>query len=160
MNINELMGNYVRFLNDSLPATKILVSHLVESEEVLYDWLQASWEMIIESALFYGSKRYLPIYGRGADLGIDSSSRVSNSKSLPTDKIRCVSTELVYDHLSQQKVDIKQFEFEEFVSWDGQWYSIDNTLDCILLNADGEEYVVAIDSVTFIVESIVEGYPE
>ena len=76
--IDELMRNYVQFLNNAMPTTKLLLVNLEENEEVLYDLLQASWEIIIKSMLFYGSKRYLPVYGQGADLGLDSSSRVTN----------------------------------------------------------------------------------
>jgi hypothetical protein len=148
------MTNYVSFLNNSLPFYRRCTFEAKQSEDILYDWLQANWEMVIESALFYGSNRFLPIYGQGADLAAGSS-RVSNPKAIATDKIYCTSRELVFDYISKTNIDVEQLEFEEFVSWDGDgdWYSINNTLDHILLSDDDDEYVVLIKKVRFALKS-------
>ena len=89
----KLLRSYVDFLNGSIQNISTLTSSFNAdvAEEVLYDWLQASWEMLIESVLFYGAKRYLPVYGKGADLGLDESSRVTNREHLATDKIVYIS---------------------------------------------------------------------
>ena len=86
----KILRSYVDFLNGSIQNISTLTSSF-NAEEVLYDWLQASWEMLIESVLFYGAKRYLPVYGKGADLGLDESSRVTNREHLATDKIVYIS---------------------------------------------------------------------
>jgi hypothetical protein len=149
MNINQTMNNYVCFLNQSLPSSKIIISGLDEPEEVLYDWLQASWEMLVESALFYGFKNYLPIYGQGADLGINKSSRVSSPSATPTHKITCTSRDVAYDHLSKARIQINSFEFEEFVSLDGEWYSLNNDITHAMLSNQDMQYVVSIDDINF-----------
>ena len=152
MNINKTMNDYACFLNQSLPSSKVIIADLDEPEEVLYDWLQASWEMLVESRLFYGSKSYLPIYGQGADLGINNSSRVSSPSAVPTHKIICTSRDGTYDHLSKTSIKIDSFEFEEFVSLDGEWYSLNNDITHALLSNQDKEYVVSINEIDFELE--------
>jgi hypothetical protein len=153
MNVDKLLRNYVDFLNGSIEnvLTLTLTSSFDEdvAEEVLYDWLQASWEMLVESVLFYGSKRYLPVYGIGADLGLDGSSRVTNRERLATDKIVCISNELILDHLSNSKIDVSKLDFEEFVNWDGRWYSNESELNSVRLSDGDDEYVVSLDYISF-----------
>lgn len=149
MKLKKFMSQYMGFLNASLPHCKAMLKGLDEEEEVLYDWLQASWEMLIESKLFYGSKRYLPIYGQGADLSENDSSRVSSPRAAPTHKIVCNSDGQVYDVISKQQVDITNFEFEEFVSLDEDWYSLENKLDHVLLSVADTEFVVRFEDVDF-----------
>lgn len=153
MNLNSLLKDYIDFLNNALPFCRATLSQTKYGEDILHDWFQANWEMIVESALFYGSKRYLPIYGQGADLATGSS-RVSNPDAVATDKIYCTSSEPVYDYISKNHVDVRQLEFEEFVGWDSDWYSVECALDCVLLSDDNEEYVVSIDTIQFALKPV------
>jgi len=143
------MNQYMDFLNASLPHCRAMLTGMDEEEEVLYDWLQASWEMLVESKMFYGTKNYLPIYGQGADLGINNSSRVSSPTVAPTHKVVCSGQQPVYDVLSRNKIDVNNFEFEEFVSLDDDWYSLENTLTHVLISQHDNEYVVSFDEIDF-----------
>lgn len=149
MNINSQIKEYLSFLNKSLPSVKRMLEQSQNDDERVYDWLQASWELIFESVLFRGQQRYLQVYGQGADLPYSSSSRVSLCNKLPTDEIFCDSGKEVYDHLSREFLIVNHFSFDEFVCLDGDWYSNDGILNHVLLTNDGQEFVIAVDDLEF-----------
>ena len=152
MNISFLIKEYLFFLNKSLPHAKTMLEKSQTDEEAICNWLQASWELLFESILFQNQKRYLQVYGQGADLPYTSSSRVSYCDKLPTDEIFCFSKQAVFDHLSKEYLTVNHFSFDEFVCLDGDWYSNDGFLDHVLLTNEGQEYVIAVDNIEFILD--------
>ena len=58
------------------------------------------------------------------------------------------------DHLSNSKIDATQLDFEEFVNWDGNWYSNESNLNSVLLSDDDAEYVVSLTYISFILKPI------
>ena len=152
MQPNDLIYAFRDYLNSSLPQVMQMLSELEEYDESLSDWMQSSWEMLVETALFYGSKKSLVIYGDGADV-CKGSSRVTFPELSATHRVACHSGVIKKDLVSRVEIDIANCEFEQFVCWNDGKYTFDGFLNSILLSKGNQYFVVSIDDVVF---SVVE----
>jgi len=152
-NVDKIICCFLEYLNYSLPQTQEILGSVDEYDEVMSDWMQSSWETLVETALFYGTLNSLPIYGEGADV-CKGSSRVTFPSRHATHKIICTTAHLKKDLISGKTIDISDCEFEQFVKWKNNWYTIEQGLDAILLSKDNEEYVVFSSDVIFEVNEI------
>ncbi|PIE47462.1 MAG: hypothetical protein CSA42_03415 [Gammaproteobacteria bacterium] len=118
------------------------------------DWLQANWELLIESQC--GENVFLEVYGDGADCN-GSSSRVLYPNKLPTHKIICKSeTTNIHDVLNDIYLnDVDEFVFDRFVSIgnDG-WYYESPPFDKVLIFQKGVERVIEFNKLEFLVQRI------
>lgn len=148
MKTNELIYSFRDYLNSSLPLVTRMLADTEEYDEALSDWMQSSWEMLVETALFYGSKKSLVIYGDGADV-CKGSSRATFPELTATHRIVCRCELMKEDLVSQVEIEVSDFEFEQFVSWCDGKYSFDGFLNSILLSKDNQYFVVSTDNVVF-----------
>jgi hypothetical protein len=153
--VNEKIKGFANFLNTSLADVNALIEN---QEDFLMDWMQASWELLVERSLL-STNEFLEIYGVGADL-YGSSSRVTEKNAVPTHKIVMFSSNennYVLDLLSNQNVEIKNtMVFEEFVSFTNGFYSNKPSFDCILATEIdvAQERVFCIQDIEFKLEKI------
>jgi hypothetical protein len=119
------------------------------------DWQQATWEALVEGALAseYPGIR-LSIYGEGADVH-GSSSRFSFPEDLPTHAVYCRVGDAgsTVDRLSGRAVDSAsgEFFFDQFVHFDGAWYTDQPPFDHALVVANGVELVLPVSALRWFV---------
>lgn len=124
-----------------------------ELEDRVNNWLQANWEILVESSIC-SENEFLEVYGYGSDME-GSSSRVSSSDKLPTHRIVCKTKNncLVKDLLSNEMVNIDESDFMGFVSFDRGYYKFFPPFGFLLLSGN-EEIVINYNDVIFIIEKI------
>lgn len=147
-NVNRTIWCFLDYLNHSLPHVKNILNGVEEFDECQSDWMQSSWETLVESKLFYGTTNSLTIYGDGADVS-KGSSRVCFPERVPTHKLKCICRDKKLDLMSREEIDIMGFNFEKFVKWEGDSYSVDSGLNAILLSNRDQEFVISIEDVSF-----------
>lgn len=116
-------------------------------EGLTADWMQASWEAVVEAALsrkFVGLR--LVVYGDGADCHARSS-RFSNPADFPTHQVVCrASDDLVVDVLTGKRVvNRAYFKLDRFVSIKDGWYYEIAPFDHALIEVEQEQCVVKAD---------------
>lgn len=92
MDINEVVHNFRHFLNTAWTGLPEWIIKNENQEYEINDWLQANWEILVESKLNepfrqmeVGSERIiLNFFGSGADIDGRGSSRVIYPDDLPT----------------------------------------------------------------------------
>lgn len=146
--VNKTIWMYFDYLNNSLPQVKEFLGELKEYEECLGDWMQSTWETLVETKLFYGTSSSLPVYGDGADIS-KGSSRVCFPERLPSHKLKCVCARKITNLISGEYIELEKLNFEKFVKWENGWFSVDNDLNSILLSKGDEDYVVSINDIAF-----------
>src|SRR5690606_26707363 len=86
--ITQAMAVFIEMLNAS-PDTVKRLAELQESDNLVADWMQACWEMVVEGSLPRTSPpARLVVYGDGADC-YPQSSRISFPEDLPTHEVVC-----------------------------------------------------------------------
>lgn len=150
--VDEKVKEFAEFLNKSLECAQKLLN---DNEDLSMDWIQASWELLVERALL-SNDEFLDVYSAGADFN-GSSSRITKVNALPTHKIVLASKngDEVLDLLSAQKLKLVDgMVFEEFVSFKEGFYSNKPNFDCILVNQIGsnQEMVFYINDIIFRLE--------
>jgi hypothetical protein len=111
-------------------------------DHVVGDWLQATWECVVEAALVRGTPVYLPSYGEGADCGDDD--RVFEPGAHPTHRILCVPRGggSLRDLLNDEAFDRPEgAELDELVTMVDGWYYRQPPFDCVLLEGDQRRVV-------------------
>lgn len=93
--VDDAVRNFASFLSESWHSVSILIAN---DPEARADWLQASWEILVEQQVLQSG--YLMPYGEGADC-YGESSRVFRPDAEPTHVIVCrAKADLVRDALS------------------------------------------------------------
>lgn len=127
-------------------------------EEFVADWMQASWEMIVEAALSQNGIIFLEPYGDGADCN-EVGSRVWRPGMASTHAVHCVSTEgkESFDVLTGKKICFPEdgYALDKFVtaSNDG-WYLAEPPFNHVLFFKDGKDTVVKLDDVEFVLKKL------
>jgi hypothetical protein len=73
----------------------------------------------------------LTVYGYGSDYEAALHSRVFFHKANATHEVRCISEKAI-DWITDEVVDLSQFEFEGFVSVANDWFEVSPPFDHIL----------------------------
>jgi hypothetical protein len=158
--VNEVVLNYQEFLNNAWSFIEKLKK--IDDPNLEYfdeDWLQSNWEIMVENIICEPGNEYLEVYGPGADCNGDSS-RVFLPNATATHRICCrpLGGKQIIDLISKKEVNILNFTWDQFVSWDGTWYYTSSPFEYALLqNLDSkkdQEIVVKSNEVVFEIEKI------
>lgn len=149
-NINKIVRQFKLFVETSWPSVMSVFEENSEAENLLSDWLQANWELIVEASIFQGGSGYLEVYGDGADCN-DPSSRVWMPEAVTTHRIFCRSGtgKSVKDFVTETHVEIDDLSFEHFVSWDGSLYSHSPPFEYVLMSNDKDIFIIQLDDISF-----------
>lgn len=146
IDINILLDFFRLFLESNLAKLNSRID-----DELIDDWLQSNWEILVESQVCKAGREFLEVYGEGADCNA-SSSRVWLPDALPTHRVLVVlekdSTNLLTGSVIP-KTDNEVIVFDRFVSWDGEHYSYDGPLNSLLADKSGEELLLPIEHTKF-----------
>ena len=147
--IEHAIAVFVGLLNSNWVAMQSL-SDSVKQQGLPADWAQASWETIVEASLPATSPPIrLEVYGDGADCH-PGSSRASFPGALPTHALQCrPANDFVLDYLSGKPISRAggAYAFDRFVSVKDGWYFESPIFDHVLLEREGEEYVIKLSEV-------------
>lgn len=97
------------------------------------DWAQVSWELLLERVICQ-SKESLEIYGDGSDYERATHSRVFYTKLLATHKITCQVNQGAIDELTGQIIEASTYDFDRFVDFENDFYTLGPRFDYVLLN--------------------------
>jgi hypothetical protein len=131
----------------------------VEADEILADWAQANWELLVETyckEVAGESKVFLEPYGEGAECN-SPSSRVWLPNATPTHRVVCrpVSGENMHDILTGSEVEATtgNVVFDQFAARTEQgWYEVAPPFDCALGYLDEREVLIPIAQISFSLE--------
>ena len=129
-NVDNVMITFKLFLEKNFD----IINGLFDSNsELINDWLQANWELMVEAILFPKSDKYLEVYGEGADCN-PNSSRVWKPEILPTHAIFCVPKfgNSLFDLITKSSINQK-LAFGNFVNWNGDDYQEKTPFNAILI---------------------------
>jgi len=111
-----------------------------DNEVFVQNWLQANWELLVESAFPAEQGVFLEVYGDGADCNGESS-RVLYPDKLPNYSVYCQlkENEVGIDRISNEEVVFseKGMPFDRFVAIEKGWYFERPPFDHVLLTVDG-----------------------
>ena len=144
------------FLRDSWESVgRILGAGDSACSSLQNDWLQANWELLIETQLCRSGVQFLEVYGEVADCN-GSSSRVWMPEALPTHRVVCLSasTDPVKDEITSRSIDVRNLTFDGFVHWSEGQYRVSPPFDAILLSSQTDVFIVSCHSVIFDIEPI------
>lgn len=147
----EKLNVRIKYFKDFLCNNGDLIVQIKEeSDSSFSDWLQANWELIVESSLLVNSKyNTLEVYGDGADAN-GASSRILYPSLLPNKKIICIPKNIgIIDYLNKKEITDEILEFDRFVSIKEGWYYEELPFDMILTNYCNKEFVVNYHDVEF-----------
>ena len=133
--VDKIVRNYQSFINNAWPCVEIIKKLDDPNLEYLdEDWFQSNWEIMVEGVLCEPGSEFLEIYGSGADCNGDSS-RVFLPKANPTHRIYCrgLTGNKILDVISKKEVNISDYTWDQFVSWDGNWHGQCPPFDFVLL---------------------------
>ena len=149
--VNDIVIKFQNFLLAGWEAFEVFNEYFSddEKEEKVNDWLQANWELLVESTLC-GVNEYLEVYGYGADCN-GASSRITFPDKLATHRIVCnaQSGNLIRDVISGEMKKIQNMSFESFMKWDESYYQILPPFNHVLLSNDTENNLVNVKDVYF-----------
>lgn len=141
------LESFIAFLNISWNIVCINLN-----EDDMNDWLQANWEILVESCLGNGKRILLEPYGEGADCNGDSS-RVFEPNKIATHRIICRGKNHGQgkDVLKGCDIDLSEYDFDSFVSWNGEQYAHEPPFEYVLLESD-DIAVVKFNEIEFAIE--------
>ncbi|MBL7134413.1 MAG: hypothetical protein ISS78_09980 [Phycisphaerae bacterium] len=136
-------------LNTFFPTVRALAEE-VGGEELLNDWKQANWELIVEGGVFPEGGRFLVPYGEGADY-YGASSRVFRPEAVSTHAVFCLARRNTKDCItgSLALLPAGGLPLEYFVTIREGWYYEQPPFDCVLVVLDGREVVLQLADVQF-----------
>jgi hypothetical protein len=152
--INKLITVYRELLNKMWSTIKELEDE-PNIDELMNDWKQANWEIIVESNLKNTNKIYLQPYGEGADYYGDSS-RILSPNELPTHAVHCNTITGAKDLLTDNKIEFPSngYQLENFVTMKNDWYYEEPPFDCVLILDNKNQYIFKLEDIYFTVEKI------
>lgn len=146
--VREVVREFVNAVSASWPAVTAVLggSQGATRNELLDDWLQAMWEMVVEARLAKADETiFLEVYGEGADCN-PGSSRVYRPNVLPTNAIRCFPLkDGIVDALTGAALVFPDegLAVDRFVRLDGLgWYDEAPPFDHVLVLEGGREAVL------------------
>ncbi len=159
MNVTRVVLDYRNFLNASWDSfisfyrysSKENLGESTFIEEITNDWLQANWEILVESSIT-GVNEFLENYGNGADCN-GASGRVIYPDKSPTHRIYCKKNPnsiclnvFTGKEISEEELKVLSFVKFSALSEDGLWYKDMPPFDHILLSHPTEVDDVLIKS--------------
>lgn len=124
------------------------------ADNLLNDWCQSSWEMVVEAALSAKQPIFLEVYGEGADCNGESS-RVLYPDKKPSHRIEIKTTKDTVDVINGQKVKAgHQVWFDRFVTKSEGWYREEPPFDHVLVLVNESEAVIPLDEVVFVLVEV------
>ena len=158
MDVNIIIQNFRLFILSAWDTLAFFNENLSADarEESLNNWLQANWELLVETNICK-TNEFLEVYGYGADCN-GASSRVCYSDKLPTHRVICnpLNDIPVKDEITKEMRVITGMTFDGFMNWDGKYYQISPPFDHVLLTNNENEILVRISEVFFDTEKILE----
>lgn len=148
LNVTKEVLSFCRFINCSWDIVK---GEFGENNDLLSDWLQGNWELLVETAIFSRLKEYffLEIYGEGADLYRDSS-RVTFPEKSPNAEVLIKLRDKVTDYLSEDKIESDMLlPWDELVAMNSNFYERGVPFEYVLFSLQGVDSVVSVKDVDF-----------
>jgi len=122
-------------INDEL--SMMLYRDEFQKKDILNDWLQFNWEVLVESLLCKSGK-FLQPYGEGADCN-SFSDRVRFPEMKSDYRITCSSTkDKIKEYFSDTFINVKNKEFYMFVGIENGLINKDSFDYSLLLDEEGE----------------------
>ncbi len=146
---NYIILNYLKFLNATSESFQNLGTMVENSDylrELQNDYLQANWEILVESIICEPGKEFLEIYGEGADCNRNSS-RVCFPKKKATHKIKIRpkhSIEIL-DRITEEIIEVEEYFFNSFVSYSNKDYSIKSPFNAVLIEHEIDDNYVVVE---------------
>lgn len=149
----DILLNFRDFLELNLPRISKYLG-----DELAQDWVQANWELIVESKLCKSGSEFLEVYGEGADCNGDSS-RVWMPNATATHRVNIALCESTVDEFtgmdSSGMLGVERnLVFDRFVSWDGKVYAEAPPLDFLIASSSDKDYLLRADQIDFEVSAI------
>jgi hypothetical protein len=124
--VNEQIHAFAEYLERAWDSMLKLIGHgrgeMLGDRQDRYNWIQANWEVLVEANLWRA--RDIPIvlepYGEGADFD-GRASRITFPERSPSHAIVVKATGAV-DVLTGTTLGQNNYQFEEFVRWNGKQY--------------------------------------
>lgn len=151
--VTKIILNYRKFIENSWEQL-LFSQNRIDDEDIrddnYNDWLQANWEILVETVICKPGEEFLEVYGDGADCNGDSS-RVAFPKKLPTHKICCkhLKKNKSFDLLTKTNVEINEFEFHSFVKFKNGEYNSSPPFNAVQLEYHGEQYIIDLSGLIF-----------
>lgn len=141
-------------------ANRVFGSGNSANDRLQADWLQANWELLVETQICAPGAQFLEVYGEGADCN-GSSSRVWMPDALPTHRVFCrpISARLVKDEITGRSINPRALTFDGLVHWNGFQYNVSPPFDGVLLSSQTDIFVVSCRDVVFDAEPISPNNP-
>lgn len=157
--VNDIVLNFQKFLVAVWDSVESFNEQFLmeEKQEKLNDWLQANWELLVESSAC-GINEYLEVYGYGADCN-GASSRVTFPDKPATHRVVCNAyfSNPIRDLLTGELISIANMQLECFASWNGAYYEMSPPFDHVLVSNDRRDRLLAVADVNFDIEAIAKG---
>lgn len=152
IDVNKIVLSFQNFLESCFEIVEKNIessSDDTEQEEILNDFLQANWELLVESIICESGKEFLAVYGDGADCN-GASSRVCFPQKIATHKIECMgNSDMIIDRLSGKKIKPQEYAFHSFISYSDDGYFQGLPFNGVLLEGNNDIAVVDISDIYF-----------
>ncbi len=147
MNTDKVIRSFAEFLTISWESAHRF-GKVGARKDLIDDWTQANWEMLVEATLFPSGSGFLEVYGDGADCN-GASSRVFHPEAVVTHRIRCrpAAGGVLRDVGTGDRVDPERTLFWGFVNWNGATFDPEPPFNAVLLESKEGSYVVGLDDV-------------
>ncbi|WP_159466921.1 hypothetical protein [Dyadobacter sp. 3J3] len=155
--IDKAIRFFAEFLNSSWEmASKLLISSDDLDDELLNDWLQANWELLVERQVV-NLNEYVEVYGDGADIN-GASSRITYPLALPNYKVKIkpIVGETLFDFLNNENVKLREAIFEKIVGFYDGYYVLSPDFKYVLIYDENSntERVLLMEDVKFELQRI------
>ena len=159
-NIESILENFRDFLISSWNNIERLEGFNEDSDfisDLLNDFLQSNWEILVESLICEPGEEFLEVYGDGADCN-GASSRICFPDKAATHRIECIgkSSLQVIDKLNGVRIKPEDCIFHSFVTYSKGKYYQGIPFNGILLEHEKGISVVDINDIFFRKSKILE----
>lgn len=156
MNLNKTILNFKNFIELSWPVFDEIEKDDFEKQELIADWLQANWEIFVESTLFEERSKFLEVYGEGADCN-PSSSRVWKAEAKATNAIyiKSITGSELIDEINGEEIG-EEALFSKFIAWSDNKYYEAPPFNAILIEDESGDHVIDLEKVQFFLGPAIE----
>ncbi|MBK9261551.1 MAG: hypothetical protein IPM54_17315 [Polyangiaceae bacterium] len=158
--LNQAIGVFLTVLRAGWHPMTALAQQMAgrDKEEVLADWAQANWEMIVEAAVAVNPQTFIEQYGEGAECNARGY-RVWEPDAEPTHAVHCVLRDGngICDVLLGEYVQFPDtgLQLDRFASRSANgWYLECPPFDHVLLRTGGRDVLVPLKDVRFTLKKI------
>lgn len=150
---------FVSFVNENLSAFKLSLESNssideLEIENIVNDWLQFMWEIIVEKEICSDGE-YLEYYGSGADCNDGYRVRYPNEEATHKIVVKPKNDISISDLLNGKIINSSCLDFYQFVHFDNGFYSIHVPFNSIQLEDNDENYLILkLSDVNFYKDSV------